>query len=125
MHTRPTVTDPSGRCRRWSLWHLDEELGDEIGEVLEAIDDERVAEIGPSLVVQILPGFLRPGFGDECVVEEFEDEDVVEITGLSELLHLPGKGYCKYTEPGGDILAGKCLTPAIKWGGNCQKHSRK
>ena len=30
-----------------------------------------------------------------------------------------GKGYCTY------ILAGKCLTPAIKWGGNCRKHTPK
>ena len=36
-----------------------------------------------------------------------------------------GLGYCNYTEPGGDILLGKCLTPAIKWGGNCKKHTGK
>ena len=36
-----------------------------------------------------------------------------------------GIGYCTYSEPGADILAGKCLTPAIKWGGNCRKHTSK
>ena len=34
-------------------------------------------------------------------------------------------GYCTYTEDGADILAGKCLLPAIKCGGNCRKHTSK
>ena len=35
-----------------------------------------------------------------------------------------GRGYCAYTEEGGGgILTSKCLTPAIKWGGNCRKHT--
>ena len=37
-----------------------------------------------------------------------------------------GLGHCAYTEEGGDdVLAGKCLTPAIKSGGNCRKHTSK
>ena len=34
-----------------------------------------------------------------------------------------GKGYCTYSEEGEDVLAGRCLTPAIKWGGNCTRHT--
>ena len=30
-----------------------------------------------------------------------------------------GKGYCAYSEEKGGILDGKCLTPALKWGGYC------
>ena len=36
-----------------------------------------------------------------------------------------GKGYCAYLSEEGDVLERKCLTPAIKWGGNCYKHTGK
>ena len=36
-----------------------------------------------------------------------------------------GFEYCAYLSEEGGVLERKCLTPAIKWGGNCKRHTGK
>ena len=36
-----------------------------------------------------------------------------------------GNRYCAHLTEEGDVLERKCLTPALKWGGNCYKHTSK